>query len=266
MYLKQKSVILISVLILLTTACSQYQKVLKSNDYELKYVKAKEYYNKNDYYRALPLFEELVNVFKGTDRAEDLYYYYAYCHFGLGDYLTAMYHFKNFAATFKNSERKEECQYMHAYCFYLTSPNYSLDQSNTLKAIESFQLFINLYPESKRIMECNKYMDALRNKLETKAFENAKLYYNIGDFKSAIIALENSTNEYPDIVYREEIEFLVLKANYQLAENSIDSKKPERFELTIKAYNQFIDHFPNSSKLNEAENLYELSLKNLNKS
>jgi outer membrane protein assembly factor BamD len=117
--MKVRQLFLSGLILLTAVACSKYQKVLKSNDYELKYVKAKEYYNKNDYFRALPLFEELVNVFKGTDRAENLYYYYAYCHFGLGDYMTAMYHFKNYASTFKNSEHEEECQYMYAYCFYI---------------------------------------------------------------------------------------------------------------------------------------------------
>jgi len=244
-------------------SCSNYQKILKSDDYNFKYEKAKEYYNKDDFFRSLPLFEELVNIYKGTDKAEDLYYYFAYCHFGLGDYLMARYHFKNFATTFKNSEYTEECQYMYAYCYYLSSPESSLDQSNTFKAIDAFQLFVNIYPGSDRIEKCNEYIDKLRLKLESKAYENAKLYFNIGNYKAAIIALNNTVEDYPDIDNRENIDFLVLKSNYLLAINSVEKRKLERFQSAIAAYNKFIDRYPESKMLREAESIYDNTIKNI---
>ncbi|HEX7413767.1 MAG TPA: outer membrane protein assembly factor BamD, partial [Bacteroidia bacterium] len=100
-------------------ACGDFNKILKSSDFELKYTKAIEYYDKTNYVSAQTLFEELIPVFKGTDRAEQIYYYYTYCHYYLTDYALAGFHFRTFTRTFHNSTHAEECAFMNAYCYYL---------------------------------------------------------------------------------------------------------------------------------------------------
>lgn len=246
-------------------SCNSYEKLLKSPDLELKYEKAKEYYNKKDYYRALPLFEELISVYKGTRDIEKIYYYFAYCQYGQGDYLLASYHFRNLVQTYPKSSYAEECQYMYAYCYYVLSPPYSLDQGYTQKAIESFQLFINSYPSSTRIEECNKRIDELRSKLREKAFESARLYYRLGYYKSASLAFSNILKDYPGIDNNEEVMLYVLRSDYLLAVNSIPSKKTERFEKAVQTYYAFIDRFPKSVFLKEAESIYTDCRKELKK-
>lgn len=242
---------------------SKYEKLRRSTDSAKKLEKAKEYYAKKDYFRALPLFEELVNVSRGTGDAEQIYFYYAYCHYGLKDLLSARYHFKTFVETYPKSQYAEEASYMAAYCYYKESPTYSLAQENTYKGIEALQLFINLYPKSERVSQCNELIDQLRAKLEMKSYSNAKLYYNIGDYKSAVIAFKNSIDDFPDSRFREEMEFLTIKAHFLYAKNSIDSKKEERFMSTIKSYEQFISTYPSSKYLNQAQDIYDASLNQL---
>ena len=262
--MKLKDIYNITFFLLVTSvlfACSSYQKILKSSNYDKKYEAAKEYYNKEDYTRALPLFEELVNIYKGTDKAQKLYYYYVYCYYGMGDYVLARHHFRNYSQTFSNSESAEECQFMYAKCFKLTSPVSSLDQSNTVKAIDAFQLFINMYPQSSRIKECNGLIDQLRLKLEDKAFSNAELYFKLGNFKAAIIALKNVKKDYPDIDKNEDIDFLILKSSYLYAQNSVEEKQEERFREAIGYYENFIDAHAGSSWQKDAESIYDGSLK-----
>ena len=158
-------------------SCSEYQRVMKGKDYDAKYDLAVKYFNKKNYYKAFPLFEELMTIYRGTTQAEKVYYYYAYCNYHSGDYESAAYDFDNFVRTFPASPFAEECAYMHAYCYYQDSPVYSLDQTSTVKAIAKLQLFADRYPRSSRLEKCNEIIDALRYKLETKEFENAKLYY-----------------------------------------------------------------------------------------
>lgn len=213
----------------MSISCSEYSEILKSDDYDKKFEAAKSYYEEKEYFKAETLFKELLTVYKGTKKAEEIYYFYAYCQYGLNDYDFAAFHFKNFVKNFSGSERAEEMHYMIPVCYSKMSPESSLDQSNTRKAIEEFQLFLDKYPSSKRRLDANKEVDLLRDKLESKAYDLAYLYYKVGDYKAAIIALKNVIKDFPDIDNAEEIRFYVVESSYLLAQLSIDSKKRERY-------------------------------------
>lgn len=244
-------------LVILFSACSKYQQIVKSTDYGLKYEKAVAYYEKKDFYRSLPLFEELLNIYKGTTKAQEIYYYYSYCHYGMGDYLLASYHFKNYTTTFPKGIHAEECQYMNAYCYYKESLPPSLDQETTLKAINEFQLFANLYPESSRITRCNELIDELHFKLETKSYETGKLYYKTQNYKAAIVALNNTLKDFPATRYKDELLFLIVKSNYLLAINSIEEKKAERLQDTIEAYHKYLNFSKDKEYQKDLEKIYQ---------
>ena len=234
---------------------SKYEKLKASNDNAKKYQEAVKFYNKKEYSKALGLFEDLVTRYRGRTGYEDLYYYYAYTNYKLKDYTAARYHFKTFADTYPASPRAEECRFIAAYCFYLDSPVFSLDQENTQKAIESLQLFINLYPKSDRVTEASKLIQNLRDKLEAKAYANAKLYLTIGDFQSAVIAFNNMLRDYPDTKYAEELEFLIIKSQYEYARVSNERRQEERYNQTIAYADQFAEKYEKSKYLKEAEDL-----------
>src|ERR1044072_1078189 len=160
--------LLLGCLICLLGACSPYEKVLKSTDINYKLTKANEYYDKKWYIRANELYKSLMPVMKGTKNYEALYYRYAYSFYYQKDYLDAAYHFKNFTDFFPRSKDAEECEFMHALCLYKLSPKASLEQTNTLKAMEGLQSFIDVRPDSKGLAEANGYMDESRKKLEAK--------------------------------------------------------------------------------------------------
>jgi outer membrane protein assembly factor BamD len=229
------SIILISMLLL---ACGTYNKALKTSNMPEKYAYAKQYYDAQDYIKAIPLFEELLTHYKGTDSSEMIYYYYAYSHYGSGNFSDASHHFKNFTETFYNSEKIEECYFMYAKCEYKYSQPYNLDQTATKNGIEKLQLFVNLFPESERIPECNKYIDELRGKLKKKAYENAYLYYKIGDFKAAVSALKQILDEFPDLKNEDEVNFLIVKSSYLIAKNSIAKKQKGRYENVLTEFTE----------------------------
>ncbi len=260
---KIKHVIIFSLTVLLFSlgACkSRFEKLRLSNDVAKKYQEGIRLYNKKDYSKALILFEGLVQKYRGTAEAEDLNYYYAYTLYRLKDYTTARYKFKEFADTYPASKNAEECRYMGAYCFYLDSPKSSLDQENTYKAIDALQLFINLYPKSDRATQAAQYIAKLRDKLENKAFDNAKMYYELGgydvtNYKSAVIALKNAQTEFPDIKYAEDMNLLIIKSQYMYAKNSFPTRQEDRFNEAIEYYNEFIEAYPESKYAKEAKQL-----------
>jgi outer membrane protein assembly factor BamD len=240
-------------------SCDRYNKLLKSNDYDLKYTKAKEYFEKGQYVRSSQLFEELIPVVKGTDRAEEVYYYYTWSEYNMGDYLLSQYHFKNYTRQFPASKHVEECFYMNAYCYFLNSPNYKLDQTYTKNAIKEFQSFVDMYPESSKLDTCNILIDKLRAKLERKDYDIVKQYYKISDWKATIVASKNFQKEFPSSNYNDEMFFLIIDSYYRLALNSIYSKKAERLDGAIENYVKFLDLYPKSSYLSRAENIYNNS-------
>jgi len=239
-------------LIILGSCKSKYEKLRTSNDNAKKYSEAIKLYNKKEYSKALGLFDDLVTRYRGRAEAEDLFYYYAYTNYKLRDYTSARYHFKTFADTYPSSSRAEECRFMQAYCYYLDSPIFSLDQENTNKAIETLQLFINLYPKSDRVAEASKLIQTLRDKLEDKSFANSKLYLTIGDYQAAVISFGNTLRDYPDTKYAEELEFLTIQAQYLYSEHSREYSQEARYNLTINYAQQFIDKYPNSKYLKQA--------------
>ncbi|HEX5001430.1 MAG TPA: outer membrane protein assembly factor BamD [Bacteroidia bacterium] len=244
-------------LFLLFASCSRFNRIQKSTDMEAKYKAAVEYYNKKNYYNALQLFEELISVYRGTSRAEETYFYYCECYFQTGEFAVAAYHYYNFNQTFPNSPKAEEALFKNAYCYYLDSPVSSLDQKNTIDAIRQFQLFINRYPESDKVPECNKLIDQLRFKLETKEFNNSVLYYNTENYKSAVVAFQNLIKSYPSTVYREESLYYILRSSWLYAAKSIEAKKAERYNNAVENYVKLIDAYPEGKFLKEAEKIYQ---------
>lgn len=246
----------ILILALGLSSCSEYQKVLKSTDLDYKFAKAKEYYDEGKYDRAYPIFDELLTAYRSTSKAEEVFYYYAFTTYNIGDYILASYHFKNYAKTFSTTKRAPECAYMVGYCYYLESPPYSLDQAYTYKAINELQLFVNTHSESERIPKCNELIIELRRKVERKSFERAKQYFETTYYQSAVVEFNNTLNDFPDTKYREEILFLRLRAAYELADNSVISKKEQRFVEAQTAYFDFIETYPESEYAKEAVGFY----------
>ncbi len=238
-----------------------YKKIQKSTNSEVKYNAAIAYYKAGNFLKALPLFESLLSVYRGTEKEQEVYYYYAYTNFRLNDFVMAGFYFSNYYHTFPHTDRAEECEFMHAYCEYLGTPAYNLDQTDGKKAIDAFQTFIDNYPNSTRIKEANRYMDMMHAKLEKKYFEISKLYYTTEYYHAASISLANYIKSYPNSRYDEEASFLIIKSDYKFAVNSVDNRKGERLQTVMDAYLKFVDEYPKSDFLKEAQSIYDSCVK-----
>ncbi|MFB6340274.1 outer membrane protein assembly factor BamD [Saccharicrinis sp. FJH62] len=264
--MRNRTLYILIALTLLFAGCGEYNKVLKSTDAGYKYNKAKEYYLAEDYNKAVTLFSEVYPVIRGSDKSEEALYLMANAYYGQGDNLMAGHYFGTLAKTFPNGPYVQEAYYMAAYCLYLDSPKPRLDQAPTKQAIDAFELYVNLYPKSENAGKALNYIDELREKLVQKDYLNAKLYFDLGNYlgnnyKSAVITAENVLKEYPDTKYREDLSFLILKAKYMQALNSVESKLEERYRSTVDEYYSFSNDFPESSHLKEAEKMFEDSQK-----
>ena len=254
----------IAVLLLAGIASScQYDKLLKSGNYKLKYQKALEYYQAEDYTKAVGLFEQLNPVLKATDRADTVLYYLSESYLEQENYILAEHHFQQFYQTFGNHRWAADAEFKSAYCNYMLSPRPALDQGYTKKAINKFNLFITRHPNHPKVAECHKLIQELTDKLAMKAYKSARLYYDMEDYKAAVIALENALKRFPGTTHRKEIKFLILKSQFLLASNSIKSKEQERFQNTLDAYYTFTSEYPDSEYSNEIQEIFQVTQRNL---
>ena len=244
--------------LVLSCGSSKHKKLLKSNDHDAKYTAAVAAFEKQDYFHATQLFENLLLYYRGRDKAESVNLYYAKSLLGSGDYYGAGYQFENFVRWFPFSKDAQEALFQAAYCKYLESPNYSLDQTLTKESLQQFQLFIDKYPSSPKVKEANKYMDILRDKLIRKDYENAYNYYKTGNYQSAQSSLKTFLNTYPDAKYREDAMYYIILAGYKFADNSISDKKQERFQSVINEFQKFEALYPQSTKLPELKKINEI--------
>ena len=227
-------------LIAIISSCSEYQKAFKSEDVATKFTVAEKYYNKGKYEKAIRLFEQLAPAYRGKPEAQNMFYLYSQALYKSEQYYLAGYQFDSFTSLYPKSDKVEEAAFLSAKSYAQLSPEYSLDQVDTDKAIIKLQSFINTYPKSGYLAEANILVKDLREKLEKKAFENAKLYNDISDYKAAIKALDNFVAEYPGTPFKEKALYYKLNSSYQLAINSVTNKMQDRLNVAKGAHSSLI--------------------------
>ena len=262
------SYLLLIILVVAIASCSKFSKLQKTGNDQQKYDAAMTYYKKGDFYRAGLLFEELIPLLKGSTESELAQFYYAYTQYQQSQYNTSQFLFKKFYDTYARSDFAQEALYMHAFSLYKDSAPYNLDQASTFTAVSALQDFINAYPESPFREECTKYILELRSKLEKKAYEKAKLYHKVSDFnpmslKSAVISIDNFRKDFPDSKYNEELSFLKVESQFNLATNSFSIKQKERYLDVVKFYKELVDKYPTGKFSRDAEKMFENSQKEL---
>lgn len=250
------NILILSLLILFFSSCGEYEKLLKSGNVDAKYEMGVKYYDESNWVRASTLFEQIIPRLKGTAKAEEIDYKYAMCYYEMKDYVMAGHYFRTFVSTYYTSPHAEEADFLSAYCYYKLSPRAELDQTNSVNAINAFTLYKTKFPTSDKVDQCDKYIQEMIDKLVEKSFISATLYYHLGKYKAAIVAIKNSISDYPESKYREELIYLRLRSSFLLAEGSIRQKQSERYQNTVDEYYSFVDEFPESKHKRDAEKIY----------
>ncbi len=260
---------LLAVMVLLAS-CNPYQKVLKGEDIKEKYDMAQSYYDSGDFKRALRLFEQIAPKYVGKPQGERVMFFLSNSYYRQKDYQTAAYQFERFTKSYQNSDKLAEASFLGAKSYYKLSPAYSLDQTDTDKALAKLQTFINTYQESQYFAEANIMAQELSQKKEKKAYEIAKQFNKLGKFDltfltPAISSFDNFISDYPGSVFREEALYYKFESSTELALNSFSSLQKERFENAKKYHANLMKQFPESEFSERAQKLLDKINKELGK-
>lgn len=249
----------------LVTGCArEFTKALKSSDYAYKYELAKSCYYNGKYNQAIQLLQELVTIQKGNKNGQECLFLLAMAEYDNQDYETASEYFKKYYSSYPRGNYSEQAKFFIAQSLYMSTPEPRLDQSSTLAAIAYFQEFLDTYPSSDKREFAQQRMIELQNKLVRKELYSARLYYNLGtyfgncgsggnNYEACIVTSQNALKEYPYSDLREDFALLIMKSKFELAQQSIDSKKLERFQDAEDECYGFINEYPDSRNRQLAE-------------
>lgn len=245
---------------LLLFSCGEYQKVLNKGTIEDKYKMAVKLYETKKYAKALRLFEKVTPAYRGKPQMERVQFMVAQSNFNEKNYSLAGYYFDRFIKNYPKSSKREEAAFLSAYSYKLASPVFSKDPTDTNKALESFQSFINTYPDSDKIVEANQHYKELRYKLQKKYFEIAKVYYTTAgydkrNYNAAIQAFDNLLSDYLGSEFKEEALFYRFKAAHDFELKSTDRRKSDRIKVAFDAYDKLKRNFPESEFMKESNEM-----------
>ncbi len=262
----KKNIILALIFGASLSSCGEYNKLLKSTDYDYKYEAAKNYYAKGQYGRSATLLNELITIMKGTDKAEESLYMLGMSYYNQQDYSTAAQTFITYCNTYPRGMYTELASFHAGKALFEDSPEPRLDQTGTYAAIQQLQRFMEYHPRSTKTKESQDMIFELQDKLVKKDFYSAKLYYDLGNYlgnnyESCVITAQNALKDYPYTHLREDLSILILRAKYEMAVNSVETRKMERFRDTVDEYYAFKNEFPDSKFIKEATKIFEASNK-----
>ena len=261
----KKYVISLAILATLLTSCaSEFNRVYKTTDNDYKYEFAKECFARGKFTQAITLLQELVTIQKGTDNAQECLYMLAMAEYCDRDYESASETFKKYYQTYPKGIYAEQAAFYIGQSLYQSTPEPRLDQTATVNAISAYQDFLDFFPESQLKAKASSRMFELTDKLVLKEYLSAKLYYNLGEyfgnctnggsnFEACIVTSENALKTYPFTTMREQFAVLIMKSKYELARQSVEEKKIERYRDAEDECYGFINEYPESVERKTAE-------------
>ncbi|MBR1838747.1 MAG: outer membrane protein assembly factor BamD [Bacteroidaceae bacterium] len=259
---------------LIATSCSDYNRVLKSGDAHYKFEAAKEYYVRGHYNRAAMLLNDVLPALRGTESGQEALFMHGMATLRAKSYTEASKILSMYFTDYPRGYFAEQARYYNGIALYESVPEVKLDQTPTYEAVTALTQFVERYPLSPFAQDARNKIFELQDQLVEKEWLSAKLYYDLGsyfgncstggsNFQACITTAENAIREFPFTPRREEFAWLIVRAKFDLADQSVLSKKQERLESAIEEYQNFIDEFPQSSHLKEAEQLYTKHIKDL---
>ncbi|MCQ2058810.1 MAG: outer membrane protein assembly factor BamD [Bacteroidaceae bacterium] len=263
------NIMIFSLLVLVLTSCTGYNRILRSADHNYKYEMAKSLFVEGRYTAASSLLEESLVMYNGKANAGQAVFLLANCYYNMGDYVSAAHYFKNYYRSFPNEKQAEYAMFMAGMSLYLDTPDPRLDQSSTRTAIAEFQSFLDYFPYGEHATQASNLIYEMYDRLVEKEYRSAQLYYNLGNYmgnnyQSSIQVARNAIIEYPYTRYKEDLSILILKAQYKMAQESVVEKKLDRYRATIDEYYAFMNEYPDSKYKDEAERIFKNATKYVN--
>ena len=263
--MKRASIAFLALALLALSSCKgEYEALLASGDADAKYQAAFKYFENKKYNKAAQLFESLSVLTSGTERDDTVQFYWGLSNYKFKDYYTAETNFTRHIENFPLSPFTEESRFLRIDCLYRSTLRYELDQSRTYAAIGAIAQYMDNYgTHNTKKQECLDMLAELNGRLDRKAYEAARLYYKMEDYKASRVAFRNVLKDKAENIYREDILYYIAMSSYRYAYLSVRSKQKDRYMTFIDDYFNFIGEVPESPYRKELDIMYKRAQKAL---
>ncbi len=219
---------------------------------EEKLAYAIKLYDQEDYEEAVKEFESIILQYPGSSIIDDAQYYLAMTRFKREEYILAAYQFSRLIKSMPSSEFLPDAQFMLADCYYELSPDFTLEQQYTKKAVEEFQVFIDFYPLNARAADAESKIKELNDKLAKKEYEAAHIYDKMEYYLAAIKYYDSVMEVYHDTQYAP-------LALYNKINLLVDRKRNSE---ALAESQKFLQKYPNDKNFSDVQKI-EKSLESI---
>ena len=263
----KNSLLVVLLMVLFSGCASEFSTVYKTADNAYKYEYAKQCFAMGKFSNATLLLSELVTGQKGRTTAQESLYMLGMSQYCNRDYEAASATFKKYFQSYPKGDFAEQASFYIGQSLFQSMPDPRLDQSSTIGAINAYQNFMDYYPDSPLRETAQKRLFILQDNLVMKEYLSAELYYNLGgyfgninsntesNYESCIITAQNALKQYPFSTMREKFSLLIMKSKFELAENSSEERRVDRYREAEDECYGFMTEFPESSECKLAEKL-----------
>ena len=250
--------------LLLSSCANEFNKVYKSTDNNFKY----EFGQSKHVKTLLGILRSFLHRHQSLKQRRSTnilaLYMLGLSEFNSRDYEGAAATFKKYCQSYPKGNYTQEARFLIGMSLYNCTPEPRLDQSQTVNAIAAFQEYIDLYPDGNQKKDAQQRLFELQDKLVQKELYSAQLYYDLGqyfgnctyggnNYEACIITAQNALKDYPYSSLREKFSVLVMKSKFELAQQSVEEKKLERFQDAEDECYGFLNEYPDSKDKAMAE-------------
>lgn len=259
-----KFILFVAVGLTAVVSCkTQYDLALESSDVDFKFKAAMEYFNQEKYLKSAAVFESLSIMTSGMDIDDTVQYYWGLSNYKYKDFYTAETNFSQFVSNYPSSPFAMEARFLRIECLYKQTLRYELDQALTYQTVGVITEYLREFPLNDHVSDCSVMLNELNARLDRKAYEAARLYFRMEEYKAARVAFRNVLKDDAESIYREDILYYIAMSSYKYASLSVRTKQRERYLIFVDDYLNFVGEIPESPYRKELDMLYAKTQKSL---
>jgi outer membrane protein assembly factor BamD len=206
--------LLLAAAVLQWSGCSRARRFDPTPEGEFE--QAFYYYEKEDYTKSIDFFKQLIYKYPGSELVEQSRYYLADSYYRNKDYILASTEFELLNREFPQGQFADVALFKAGLSYAAMSRRAERDQTETKKAMDTFQTLLTKYPNTTYADTVRDHVDMMKNKLAHKEYNTAIFYYDKEIYESAIIYLKSIVSSYPESDVMPQTLYRLCKASRQM--------------------------------------------------